>query len=64
MVTALKMPKQTEEHRSARQEAIQKATKEAAIVPMETLRILAELTGLVRRNPISKEILIASPMRA
>jgi formiminotetrahydrofolate cyclodeaminase len=49
VVTALKMPKQTEEHRSARQEAIQKATKQAALVPMETLRILAELTGLVEK---------------
>jgi methenyltetrahydrofolate cyclohydrolase len=49
VITALKMPKQTEEHRSSRQEAIQKATKQAALVPMETLRILAELTGLVEQ---------------
>ena len=49
VVTAWRMPKQTEEHRSSRQEAIQKATKEAALVPMETLRILAELTGLVEK---------------
>jgi formiminotetrahydrofolate cyclodeaminase len=47
VITALKMPKETEEHRTCRQEAIQKATKQAALVPMETLRILAELTGLV-----------------
>ena len=47
VVIALKMPKQSEEHRSSRQEAIQKATKQAALVPMETLRILAELTGVV-----------------
>jgi formiminotetrahydrofolate cyclodeaminase len=49
VIDALKMPKQTEEHRLSRQEAIQKATKQAALVPMETLRSLAELTGLVER---------------
>ena len=49
VITALKMPKQSEEHRSSRQEAIQKATQQAALVPMETLRMLAELTGLVEK---------------
>lgn len=49
VITALKMPKQTEEHRSSRQEAVQEATKQAALVPMETVRLLAELTGLVEK---------------
>ena len=49
VIAALRMPKQTEEQRSFRQEAIQEATTQAALVPMETLRSLAELTGLVEK---------------
>jgi formiminotetrahydrofolate cyclodeaminase len=49
VMAALKMPKQTEGQRTFRQEAVQDATKQAALVPMETLRTLAELTGLVEK---------------
>ena len=49
VIAALKMPKQREEHRSSRQEAIQEATRQAALVPMETLQLLAELTGVVEK---------------
>ena len=49
VMAAMKMPIETEEQRSYRREAIQEATRQAALVPMETLRVLAELTGLIER---------------
>jgi glutamate formiminotransferase/formiminotetrahydrofolate cyclodeaminase len=44
---AFKMDKETEAQKSARSKAIQEATREAALVPLETLRTVKELSGLV-----------------
>jgi methenyltetrahydrofolate cyclohydrolase len=53
IAACLAMPKATEEEREARRDAIQKATKEAAQVPLETLRAISDLTRLVE-NAIEK----------
>ena len=47
VMAAFKMPKETEDQKTSRQEAIQKATRQATVVPMEILKALSELTGLI-----------------
>lgn len=47
VMAAYRMPKEEEDQKAARHQAIQDATKQAARVPMETLKSLAELVDLV-----------------
>jgi methenyltetrahydrofolate cyclohydrolase len=47
ITVCLSMPKVTEADKEARRAAIEEATKEAAQVPMETLRAISELVGIV-----------------
>ena len=47
VVAAFKMPKGDDSQKSARRAAIEAATKQAADVPMETLRTVVELEALV-----------------
>ncbi len=46
MMSAMKLPKKTDEEIAIRNEAIQKATKKAIDVPMETLELSVKLMGL------------------
>jgi formiminotetrahydrofolate cyclodeaminase len=47
VVAAFKLAKESEAQKEARGESIEAAMKQAALVPMETLRAVAKLTGLV-----------------
>jgi formiminotetrahydrofolate cyclodeaminase len=47
VVAALRLPKETEQQRTARREAVQKATREAASVPLETLRVVTSLVEAI-----------------
>jgi len=49
VMAAFRMPKETKDQKTSRQEAIQKAIRQAAVVPMETLKALSELTGLIEK---------------
>ncbi len=44
---AFKLDQETEAQKEARRESIQEAMKQAVLVPMETLQVLAKLSGLV-----------------
>lgn len=46
VVDAFKMPRKTDDDKKARCAAIQGATKQAAIVPLKTLKALAQITDL------------------
>ena len=48
VVAALRLPKESEQGRTARRKAIQQATRKAASVPLETLRGVARLADLIR----------------
>jgi glutamate formiminotransferase/formiminotetrahydrofolate cyclodeaminase len=48
VVAAMKMPRGTEEQKSARKQALQDASKKAALVPLETLKASASLADLVQ----------------
>ena len=48
VVAALRLPKESEQERTARRKAIQQASRKAASVPLETLRALARLADLIR----------------
>jgi glutamate formiminotransferase/formiminotetrahydrofolate cyclodeaminase len=47
VVSALKLVQESQAQQEARRESIQAAMKQAALVPLETLRAMAELPGLV-----------------
>ncbi len=47
VVDALRLPKETEQQRTARREAVQKASREAASVPLETLRAVTSLVDVI-----------------
>ena len=48
VMDAFKLPKNTEEEKKVRKEKIQEALKEAALVPLETARLCAEMIELCR----------------
>ena len=48
VVTALRLPKETEQQEITRAEAVQQATFKAASVPLDTLRAVSTLVDLVR----------------
>lgn len=48
VTAAFKMPKTTDQEKAARSRAVQEATREAALAPLETLKAAAELPGLAR----------------
>ena len=47
VMAAYRLPKDGEEQKAIRRQSIEEATKQAALVPLETLRKLAELVDLV-----------------
>ncbi len=48
VMSAMKLPKKTDEEKAAREKAIEEATKQATLVPLETLRKTAQLLELSR----------------
>ncbi|PIP35121.1 MAG: methenyltetrahydrofolate cyclohydrolase [Desulfobacterales bacterium CG07_land_8_20_14_0_80_52_14] len=50
VMTAFKMPKESDKQSTLRREAIQNAFKQASRVPMQTLQTLEELVGLVEKS--------------
>ena len=48
VVTAMRLPRETKEQTIARNSAIQQATKNAALIPLETLKAVAELAGMAQ----------------
>ena len=48
VMAAFRLPKDTREQKAARANAIQEAYRQAALVPLETLRAVDELAGLVQ----------------
>ena len=48
VVAALKLPRETEQQQTARSEAVQRASRKAALVPLETLRTVAGLVDVTR----------------
>jgi formiminotetrahydrofolate cyclodeaminase len=48
VLSALRLPKEAEEEKAIRGEALQKALKEASRVPLETLRLSERLIGIAR----------------
>ena len=50
VLSAVKLPKETEAQRSVRQQAIEKATQHAAAVPLATLEHLSRAPDLVRKS--------------
>ncbi len=48
VMSAMKLPKKTEEEKAAREKAIEEATKQATLVPLETLRNTVQLLELSR----------------
>ena len=48
VIKAFRLPKDTREQQAARAKAIQEAYREAALAPLETLRAVDELVGLVQ----------------
>ncbi len=49
MMDAARLPKKTEEEKTIRDKAIQKATKQAIMVPLETLELSSEAVSLAKR---------------
>lgn len=49
VVAALRMPKESDGQKARRQEALEQAYKQAALVPMETLRTVAGLVTLLEK---------------
>jgi glutamate formiminotransferase/formiminotetrahydrofolate cyclodeaminase len=48
VVAALKLPRETEQQQTARSEAVQRASRKAASVPLQTLRAVASLVDVTR----------------
>lgn len=49
VMTAMRMPKTNPQEHANRDEAVQKATMQAALIPLDTLRTLADLVGFIEK---------------